>query len=210
MGHSLSTDADRRVPCPRCRTLVIEGAQKCRGCHTWLDPESRARSRAGRSLALLVTAVLVVVMGLVLRRKSPVGEAPPLTPLPAGAAEEAAPIEAPAALGPDGDEVVEPLVLQDDDMRHIDWRTRRIRLDAHPLDIAFDAAGDSIFVSTDDATLRQYDARTGKLLHKAAMPAQGDRIAVLFGRYVALIRTEQAAHIPVVDTRNWDREPMLL
>lgn len=212
MGHSLSPDAEHRLPCPRCGTLVLEGAKKCRGCHVWLEPASRPRARVGRAFVLLVGALLAVTMGLIVQRESPVGEAPPLTPLPAAATSDDRdePIEAPAALGPDGDEVVEPLVLQDDEIRHIDWRTRKLRLDAHPLDLAFDAAGETLFVSTDDATLRQYDVRSGKLLHRASMPAQGDRIQVLFGRYVALIRGEQASHIPVVDTKNWDREPMLL
>jgi YVTN family beta-propeller protein len=210
MGHSLSPDTDGRHPCPRCGTLVLEGAKKCRGCHAWLEPASRPRARTGRSLVLLVGALAALAMGLVVQRESPVGEAPPLTPLPAGSPTDDTPIEAPAALGPDGAEVVEPLVLQDDDVRHIDWRVRQLRLDAHPLDLAFDDTGETIFVSTDDATLRQYDVRSGKLLHKASMPAQGDRIVVLFGRYVALIRTEQAAHIPIVDTQNWDREPLLL
>jgi DNA-binding beta-propeller fold protein YncE len=62
----------------------------------------------------------------------------------------------------------------------------------------------------DDATLREYRLSTGELLHQAQMPAQGDHIRLLFGRYVAVLRHEDAARIPVMDTTAWDRDPLLL
>jgi len=80
----------------------------------------------------------------------------------------------------------------------------------HPLDVEMSPSGKSVFVSADDATLREYSLKTGELLHKASLPAQGDDIRVLFDRYVAVLRREDAARIPVMDTTAWDRDPALL
>ncbi len=46
-------------------------------------------------------------------------------------------------------------------------------------------SGASIYVSADDASLREYKLKNGELVHKASMPAQGDHIRVLFDRYIA-------------------------
>src|SRR5262249_24705338 len=70
--------------------------------------------------------------------------------------------------------------------------------------------GASFFVSGDDATLREYKLKTGELVHKASVPAQGDQIRLLFDRFVAVLRHMDAAPIPVMDTWAWDHDPVLL
>jgi hypothetical protein len=214
MGDSLIATAqearsERRVPCPRCGEPVLQGARKCRGCRAWIG-EARPRSVA-RSLTLLVAAVAVVAAVLVSQRESPVGEAPPLTPMGTGSAVAVADVKGdpqPASLGPDVRAVhPQPLGPPSEPGR---WRTRQLNVDVRPLDVAFSANGGSVFVSGDDASLREYDFRTGRLVHMTTVPAPGDRLRVLHGRYVAVVRKEHAAHIPVLDTTNWDREPLLL
>ena len=63
------------------------------------------------------------------------------------------------------------------------WHAREIRIgEVHPLDIAWSPSGQSIYVSADDATLREYRIKNGELVHQASVPAQGDHIRLLFGR----------------------------
>jgi DNA-binding beta-propeller fold protein YncE len=65
-------------------------------------------------------------------------------------------------------------------------------------------------VSADDATLREYRIKSGDLIHQASVPAQGDRIRLLFGRWIAVLRHHDATRIPIMDTTTWDRDPFLL
>lgn len=216
MSYAPMTDTsdELRVPCPHCQTMVLVGARKCRGCRKWLEPASKPRrSVFGRAMAALCAVAVSAASAFVLQHETAVGEAPPLTQLP-GAAPAAAAMQddPPAALGPspEEEEATEPLVLDDDSLPELDWRARNLHLDVHPLDLAFSDDGKTLYVSCDDATLRAYDVATGKLRHMAAVPAQGDRIKVLFGRYVAILHLHNTAHVPVMDTHNWDRDPILL
>ncbi len=102
----------------------------------------------------------------------------------------------PAAFGPDAAEPAPPPAEPKSR-----WRAREFRIgDVHPLDVVFNPSGASIYVSADDASLREYKLQSGELIHKASMPAQGDHIRLLFDRYVAVLRHEDAARIPVMDT----------
>jgi hypothetical protein len=145
---------------------------------------------------------------LVSSRESPVGEAPPLTKLsgePSAAAGAQAP--SPAAIGPEIEP--EPEAPPFDPNRP--WHAREIRIgEVHPLDIAWGPRGQSIYVSADDATLREYRIKGGDLVHQASVPAQGDQIRLLYGRWLAVLRHQDAARIPVMDTTTWDRDPILL
>jgi hypothetical protein len=208
MSGAVSNVSERRVACRQCGELIIRGARKCRSCKQWVTIDPRTR-RLRRSFLLVAGAVLAVVVVLVSTRPSPVGDAPPLTPLPAGE-PTGDDVPAPAALGPDFDprepEPLEP--VKNDPKRP--WRARNILLDAHPLDVVFSANGATVYVSADDASVREYDLKRGRMVRKATVPAQGDRIRLLHDRYLAVIRTEDAVHIPVLDVTNWDRDPQLL
>ncbi len=207
----------RRMPCPRCGSMILIGAQKCRGCKRWLQLEPDPSSlRMGRMLV----GILVVVVGVAAvwlgNRESPVGDAPPLTPLPAGSSEAVAALEAdrnppsPAAIGPDADATEDQDSKQPFDALNASWTSRDIRMDMHPLDAVFSPDGKSIYVTFADASLREYELRNGRLKHMASMPAQGDRLRLLHDRYLALVRPVEGSHIPVLDTEAWEKEPMML
>jgi DNA-binding beta-propeller fold protein YncE len=197
---------EKRVPCPRCKALILDGAKKCRSCKAWLD--GRGESAGLPRAALIVTTAVSTVMAvLVSSRESPVGEAPPLTKLGVDSASPAGSAPSPGAIGPDIEPEPEP--LPPDPNRP--WHAREIKIgEVHPLDIAWSPSGKSLYVSADDATLREYRIKTGDLVHQASVPAQGDQIRLLFGRWVAVLRHQDAARIPVMDTTTWDRDPILL
>jgi len=203
---------EHRVPCRACGALVMEGAKKCRACKAWLvaRPEpANAQPAAPRVAIVLGSALATLIIVLGTGRESKVGEAPPLTNLssPDSSAAFATP-GAPAAIGPDPTPEKKPRLSPDPDRK---WRVRQFRIgDVRPLDLAFSPGGNTVYVSCDDATLREYKLATGELLHQAQMPAQGDEIRLLFGRYVAILRHEDAAKIPVMDTLAWDKDPVLL
>lgn len=209
--------SEARVPCPSCKEPIVPGARKCRACKAWVSeppsiPPAPRRSAARATVTVAATAVAVVVV-LVTGRESHIAEAPPLTALqPEGSSAPAAP--RPAGIGPDDADTAEPAGAPAPEATGR-WRVaREFRVgDFHPLDVAFnpkDPRGTSIFVSGDDATLREYRLKNGEMVHKASVPAQGDHIRVLFDRYVAVLRHEDAARIPVMDTTAWDRDPVLL
>jgi len=222
---SVRADDRPRVPCPQCGAPIIEGALKCRACKRWLvdPPQPRPPSRAARSFTLLAAAVVAVAAVLISQRPSPVGEAPPLTPLSsssvAGSAKPpAARAGSPTAHGtlrtPDGDDggpadarspEAEPAAEPPGD-----WRTTVLPIDVHPLDLVLAPSGKSVYVSGDDASLLEYELDTGKVLHLAKMPAQGDRLRLLANRYLAVIPHLDAGHIPLLDTHHWERDPVLL
>jgi DNA-binding beta-propeller fold protein YncE len=195
--------SERRVPCPSCGARIVEGARKCRACKAWLGERPRGSSASLSGTAATPHATLTSL-------KSPVGEAPPLTALTpegAGAVDASDQAPNPAAFGPDSPEPAPPSPLDPKGR----WRAREIRIgDVHPLDVVFSPSGTSIYVSADDASLREYTLQSGEIAHKASMPAQGDHIRLLFDRYVAVLRHEDAARIPVMDTTAWDRDPVLL
>lgn len=202
---------ERRVPCPHCNALVLEGARKCKACKKWLDARGAGSStRLPRTAFIVATGVATVLTVLISGRRDPVGEAPPLTALPSDSASANAGAQkppSPASIGPEPEHEPDPGPADPSKP----WRAREIRIgEVHPLDIAFSATGDSIYVSADDATLREYRIKSGDLVHQASVPAQGDQIRLLFGRYVAVLRHTDAARIPVMDTTAWDRDPMLL
>ncbi len=203
-----SFEADKRIPCPKCKAPIIEGARKCRSCKAWLDGRGEPQ-RTSRAALIVLTAVSTVMAVLVSSRESPVGEAPPLTKLGAEPASSDAGKEppSPGAIGPDIEAEAE---LPPPDPNR-PWRAREIRIgEVHPLDIAWSPSGQSIYVSADDATLREYRVKNGDLIHQASVPAQGDQLRLLFGRWVAVLRHHDAARIPVMDTTTWDRDPILL
>jgi hypothetical protein len=185
--------------------MILHGARKCRGCRKWLA----ARPGVARYASMLAGAVMALGVGMVARSESPVGEAPPLTPLgPTPAASEPSPLE----MAPDqlAEHPIEHMLPTDDGDDTAAWRTRRINVDMHPLDAAFSANGASLFITADDASLREYDVRTGRLLHMVHLQVRGDRIRLLHGRWIAVMQQEGAAHIGLVDTKYWEREPELL
>ncbi|MGK3969164.1 hypothetical protein WMF38_35765 [Sorangium sp. So ce118] len=211
--------SERRVPCPSCGARIVEGARKCRACKTWLGERPRGSSaslsgrepRLARAAVSVASGVAAVIIATLTSLKSPVGEAPPLTALtPEGAAPSSGVADDaphPAAFGPDSPEAAPPTPADAKGR----WRAREFRIgDVHPLDVVFNPSGTSIYVSADDASLREYKIQSGELIHKASMPAQGDHIRLLFDRYVAVLRHEDAARIPVMDTTAWDRDPVLL
>jgi DNA-binding beta-propeller fold protein YncE len=155
-------------------------------------------------MAMAVTSAFSVI---VTSQKSPVGEAPPLTPL---AGEPHGNEPSPAAAGPEPEAPKPPPVPVTVAGRK--WTTREIKIgDAHPLDLVFSKDGAGLYVSADDATLREYTVASGEAVHKASVPAKGDRIALLFGRYLAVIRPEaRVARVPILDTTHWDYDPILL
>ncbi|AKT44099.1 YncE family protein [Chondromyces crocatus] len=206
--------SDPRIPCPSCKAPIIEGARKCRACKAWLGGQQPSTSptprRTGRVTVTVLATVVAATLALLGKNESSVGEAPPLTVLqPEGSAPPTAP--RPGSIGPDEADQAEPslpLAVKVDER----WKVvREFRVgDFHPLDVAFNPSGASVYVSGDDASLREYKLKNGDLLHKASVPAQGDHIRVLFDRYVAVLRHEDAARIPVMDTTAWDRDPVLL
>lgn len=197
----------RRTPCPKCGTLVLEGARKCRGCRRWLEPAPSAKARLLRTFSVLAALAVVTGGALLSSRKTPVGDAPPLTPIATGIPIDGDP--SPASLGPEP-ETKEPELVEAGDDETTRWRSRHIMVDTHPLDLAFSGDGETVYVTGDDATLRAFDVATGRALHVKRMPAQGDRLRLLHDRYLALIRQVEAAHIPVADTRDWDGQPTML
>ncbi|MBW2524096.1 MAG: hypothetical protein JRI23_07970 [Deltaproteobacteria bacterium] len=211
--------AQTRVPCPACGALILRGARKCKACRSWLvaPPQSRGLPKGYRGLTLIGAAVVAVAAVLISQRDTPVGDAPPLTPITEGSAVVSAAVPAgdrgvragsgqPAAKAtPDG-AAASPAAAGGE----VRWRTRTISIDVHPLDLLFHPSGRSVYVSGNDATLWEYDVRTGKVLHMATMPAQGDRLRLLANRYLAIIRHVDAGHIPVLDTQHWERDPTLL
>jgi hypothetical protein len=194
-----------RVACPKCGVMIMQGARKCRACRKWLTEPPK--SQMARSLTLIMATVIAVGAVLISSRNSPVGDAPPLTP---GMTADPNAEAAPAAITPDLDKGEQPDVLVTDEGDPKKWRSRQLKLETHPLDLAFNADGNSVYASGDDATIWEIDIADGKVHHMAKMPAQGDRIRLLHGQYLAMIRKVDAAHIPVINTELWDREPTLL
>lgn len=200
---------ENRIPCPHCKAPILEGAKKCRSCKKWLQAPKTAPAQTGLPrAALIVTMTVATVMAVIVSsRESPVGEAPPLTVLTPPPDGSALPAPGPAAIGPEAEP--EPAPVPADPERR--FRLRDIEIEgAHPLDIVFHPKGTSIYVSTDDGMLREYSLKNGDLLHRASVPAQGDHLRLLFDRYVAVLRHEDAARIPVMDTQHWERDPVLL
>lgn len=210
---SLSDFDDVRRPCPHCGTSILVGARKCRGCSRWLEDGGTGRRPWGRWLAFALGSLLVIC-AIIVTQQSHVASAPPLNPdaeaVPAAAV--AVVDDAPAALNlPSPDEVVEPLVLQDrTEVAAIRWVRQQRRIDVRPLDVVFAEDGQSYFVSGGDATVREYELRTGRLLHMASVPALGDELRLLFGRYIAVVHHRQTSVVPIIDTDHWEREPLLV
>lgn len=207
-----SSGDEPRVPCPLCKAPILVGARKCPACRRWLDAAhaKAARRRLWSALALVGVAAVGGIVAAARRRPSPVGEAPPLTRMSApGTADAAASGEpSPAAIGPTPEPTAADSAGEPAGERG--WRTHTIRVDVHPLDAVFSDDGATVFVSGDDAKLRAYDATTGKLTHILPVPAQGDRLKLLHGRYLAVLQRHEAPHIPLVDVSTWDPNPVLL
>lgn len=198
----------RRLPCPACGKPLIEGAFKCPHCRSWLV--EREEPRAPKVILASVAIVGTIFAVAIGERRSPVAEAPPLTTMAVESAKSPGAAEAPrpASIGPEIEP--EPETPPPVDPKKL-WRAREISIgDVHPLDVVFHPKGTSVYVSADDATLREYRLKTGELIHKASLPAQGDDIRLIFDRYVAVLRHQDAARIPVMDTSAWDRDPVLL
>lgn len=197
----------RRLPCSACGKPIVEGALKCPFCRVWLV--EREEPRAPKVILACVAIVGTIFAVAVGDRRSPVGEAPPLTTMVVDSAKTPKPeAPRPASIGPEIEPEPEPPPPVDPKKL---WRAREISIgDAHPLDVVLHPKGTSVYVSADDATLREYLLKTGEMIHKASMPAQGDDIRLIFDRYVAVLRHQDAGRIPVMDTAAWDRDPVLL
>ncbi len=214
MNAVAAISEERRIPCPKCGVSIIEGARKCRGCRSWIGPPPSGLGPLGRAtpraLTLILAAVAAVAIGGVMSRESPVEEAPPLTAMATGSsvAEAAVPSEiSPAELEP---ALAQPEPLASTAPERHRWSSHTIRLEARPLDLAFGPESSSLFVTAEDMSLREYDLDSGRMRHLATMPAQGDRIRVLHDRWLAVMRLNDASHVVLVDTHNWDRVPWLL
>jgi hypothetical protein len=199
---------EQRVPCTACGQPILDGARKCRHCKQW--QATRGSQRLRRAAIIVTSAVATVVSVIATSGKSTVGEAPPLTPLPGEAAAATGSSEpSPAAMGSDR---ARPKPPPPPPAGKRAWKATEIKLgDIHPLDVEFAPSGESVFVSGDDATLREVKVPSGEVIHKASTPAQGDRIRLLFGRWVAMVRqSPDVGVIPVMDVTKWDRDPVLL
>ncbi len=190
------------MPCQSCRQPILEGARKCKHCKAW-QPD---RPRAPRAALIMVWAVVSVFSVIATTQKSQVGEAPPLTTLAGDSASPAEP--APAAVGPEAPSSVAPPPLSPTRK----FATREIKMgDVHPLDVAFSPSGKSLYVSADDATVREYLVENGEMVHKASVPVLGHRLVPLLDRYVAVVSMDaRATKVPVLDVLKWDRDPALL
>ncbi len=195
-------DRASRIPCASCKQPILEGARKCKHCKAW-QPE---RAKAPRAAILVAAAVTSALSVIVTSQKSSVGVAPPLTPLAGDTTGE----PSPGSVGPEPAPTAEPAAPPPAPDR--DWKTREISIgDAHPLDLTFSRDGSSLYVSADDASLREYKVDSGEAVHKASVPAKGDRIVLLHGRYLAVVRPDpRVARVPVLDVTRWDHDPVLL
>lgn len=198
----------RRVPCASCKQPILTGARKCKHCKAW-QPEGPRAPRAAIIMFITLTSVFSVI---VTSKGSSVGKAPPLTalgaPEPTSSAEPAA--SAVELTPPPTTASVAPAAPPPQPRRK--WSTREIRMgDVHPLDLAFSADGESLYVSADDASIREYRVATGEIVHKASVPVKGDRVELLFDHYLAVLRSDvHVARVPVMDVRRWDHDPVLL
>ena len=209
MNAVATASGERRVPCPKCGVLVIEGARKCRGCRTWLGERPRGRT-SPRALTLIVAALATLGTAVLVSRKSPVEEAPPLTAMETGSSEAEGAVPSDPLPGEMEPELTQPEPLASTTPERHHWATRMIRMEARPLDVSFGPDETSLYVTADDISLREYDLTTGRIRHLANMPAQGDRLVMLHDRWLAVMRLNDSGHVVLVDTQNWDREPWLL
>ncbi len=206
MGAPLTgpVSVPKRVPCASCKQPIIDGARKCRHCKAW-QPSG---ARFPRAALIVTTSVFSVFSVIVTSRPSRVGDAPPLTQLPTESASAGEAL--PAAMGPEPDKPKPPPAPP---AAKTKWTARDFKTagEAHPLDLAFSANGETLYVSSDDAALREYRVASGEPIHKATVPAKGDEIHVLYDRYIAVLRHDPiATRIPVVDTLHWDHDAILL
>lgn len=197
--------SERRVPCRKCHQPILHGAQKCKACKAWQADTPGATPKFPRAGVIMISAIATVMSVIVTTRESPVGDAPPLTKLTDDPADGTmAPAGAPAPVPAPTEVEARPTKRQ--------YKTREILFgDIHPLDVALNPNGKSVYVSGDDATLREYRLDDGKMIHKASVPARGDSIKLLYGRYVAMLRNHPGVtQLPVMDTTKWDRDPLVL
>ena len=199
-----------RVACPACRALILEGAQKCRACKAWVvdpAPSPSRRRRLGRPLVIVGASAITTAVVLLLGRESKVEQAPPLTRL--GADSAAAPgAPAPAGIGPE----IEP---EPDVKKNVDierrFKVREIKVgEGHPRDVEWSASGQSLYVSADDGSLREIRVKTGEIVQKVSVPVEGDQLKLLFNRYIAVLRHEDATRVPVLDTTALSHDPIML
>ena len=194
--------------------MIIDGARKCRSCKKWLNKGMRPPTK--RAIAMVAGAAMALGVGFLTNQGSPVAEAPPLTPLGTAAPSVDDANPSPVEMAPDQTTQTAPAedeqskLVTDDGQPVRSWRSREFSVDVHPLDVAFSASGRSVYVTTDDASLREYHVASGQLMRVVKVPVRGDRIRVLHDRWVAVIQNEGAAHIPIVDTKVWEKEPLLL
>ena len=59
--------SERRIPCPMCKALIVEGARKCRSCKQWIGgPPKAAEPRSPRA-AIVVSSALATVLIVAMR-----------------------------------------------------------------------------------------------------------------------------------------------
>lgn len=204
MSGAATGAAEKRVPCASCGQAILEGARKCRHCKAW-QPEGPRAPRAAILMFVTLSSVLSVL--ITAQNQSPVEEAPPLTPLAGDRAAVSA--EPPSAEAPPEPARATPASPPNP---HKSWTAREIKMgDVHPLDVVFSKSGESLFVSADDATIREYRVDTGEFVHKATVQAKGDRLVLLFDRYLAVLHPDpRNTRVPVMDVSKWDRDPLML
>ena len=130
---------------------------------------ARSRARRSSSPPRCSTVLAVLVSG----RESPVGEAPPLTPLgpdDAPTARRAARL-GPGAIGPE----IEPEPEPRRSIPTKPWRAREIQIgDVHPLDIGWSPSGRvDLRQRRRRHAARVPASRTGELVHQASVPGAG-------------------------------------
>jgi hypothetical protein len=200
----MSARAPATVACASCKKPILEGARKCKHCKGW-QPD---RPRAPRAAIMMFITMSSVLSVIVTTQESLVGSAPPLTALAgdATASEKAQPATK---------DLLPPSPATDRPKRALpkkSWKVREIKLgDAHPLDVCFSKDGASMFVSMDDASLREIRVATGEIVHKASLPVKGDRLVPLGQTLVAALNSDpRVSTVPVFDVSKWDRDPVLL
>lgn len=200
--------------CPSCGGVSIRpGATKCPACQAWVQPPRFSKRRlrlsplgvvgfaVGLCIVGMISGVVAMVTAQGRRSAHPVlprpgeGVAAPLDSgdsVPsAGSASANVPGETPRAKS------VEPAAAEGKFTK-----TEQVRLDATPADIAFSLDELTLFVLTEDGSLRVHDAATGAEKRRVKLPGRGKTLRVLTSSRLAVLGLP--AEVVVIDTAKWE------